>query len=159
QLPALKADKIDLGVLIPPFNLEGAADPELKPIFSIGDVFGALETSMWGGRADFINSHRAALVDFLEDNIRMRRWMADPETRDDAIKELAAVSKIPAERFESWVYTHNDYYYDPNAMVDVTRLQRNIDDMKNAGLVPAAINVSSYTDLSLAREAAVRAAE
>jgi sulfonate transport system substrate-binding protein len=159
QLPALKADKIDVGVLIPPFNLEGGADPSLKPIFSIGDVFGALETSMWVSRADFIKAHRAALVDFLEDNIRMRRWMTDPETRDDAIKELSAISKIPAERFQSWVYTRNDYYYDPNAMVDVTRLQRNIDDMKNARLVPEAIKASSYADLSLAQEAATRAGQ
>ncbi len=156
QLPALKADKIDVGVLIPPFNLEAGADPSLKPIFSIGDVFGAVETSMWVSRADFVKEHRAAIIDFLEDNIRMRRWISDPETRDDAIKELSAISKIPAERFESWVYTHNDYYYDPNAMVDVQRLQRNIDDMKNARLVPEAINASSYTDLSLVQEAAAR---
>jgi NitT/TauT family transport system substrate-binding protein len=156
QLPALKADKIDLGVVIPPFNLEAEADPSLKPLFSIGDVFGPLETSMWVGRADFIQDHRAAIVDFLEDNIRMRQWMFDPKTRGDAIRELSAVSKLSAARFENWVYTHKDYYYDPNAMVDLARLQRNIDDIKAAGIVPAAINASSYADLSLVREAAAR---
>jgi NitT/TauT family transport system substrate-binding protein len=156
QLPALKADKIDVGVLIPPFNLDGEADPGLKPIFSIGDVFGPLETSMWVSRADFVKEHRAALVDFLEDNIRMRRWISDPETREDAIKELSAVSKIPADRFESWVYTRKDFYYDPNALVDTARLQHNIDEMKAAGIVPSAINVASYADLSLAQEAAAR---
>lgn len=89
QLAALKADKLDVGVVIPPFNLEAEADPGLKPLFSIGDVFGPLETSMWIARADFIANHRAAIVDFLEDNIRMRRWMSDPKTRADAIKELS----------------------------------------------------------------------
>jgi NitT/TauT family transport system substrate-binding protein len=156
QLAALKADKIDVGVVIPPFSLEAETDPRLKPLFSIGDVFGPLETSMWVSRADFVNDHRAALVDFLEDNIRMRKWMSDPTTRDDAVRELSAVSKIPAERFESWVYTHKDFYYDPNATVDLPRLQRNIDDMMTAGIIPAVINVSSYADLSLAREAAAR---
>lgn len=157
ELPALEADKLDAAVLIPPFNLGAGADHELKPLFAIGDVFGAFETSMWVTTAEFIKRNRPALVDFLEDNIRMRRWMFDPKTREDAIKELAAVSKVPAARYESWVYTHKDYYYDPNAMVDLVRLQKNIDEMKSAGLIPAAIDVAAYADLSLAREAAARA--
>jgi NitT/TauT family transport system substrate-binding protein len=156
ELPALRADKIDLAVLIPPFSLEAANDPSLRPLFSIGDVFGALETSMWVARTDFVKDNRAAIVDFLEDNIRMRRWIFDPKTREDAIKQLSAVSKIPADRFQSWVYTHNDYYYDPNAMVDLARLQRNVDDMRTAGIIPATINVPSYADLSLVQEAATR---
>jgi NitT/TauT family transport system substrate-binding protein len=107
-------------------------------------------------KADFIAKNRAALVDFLEDNIRMRRWMFDPKTRADAIKQLADTTKIPAEAYAEWVYSHGDYYYDPNAMVDVARLQRNVKDMKETGIVPAAIDVTPYVDLSLVKEAAAR---
>ncbi len=156
QLAALKAGKIDAAVLVPPFNLDAEADPSLAPLFSIGDAFGPLETSVWAGKADFIAEHRAALVDFLEDNIRMRRWMLDPATRNDAIRLLADVSKVPSEKYAGWVYSSKDYYYDPDARVDVKRLQRNIDDMKQANIVPAAIDVAPFVDLSLADEAAAR---
>lgn len=156
QFPALEAGKIDAAVLVPPFNLRAEKDPSVKPIFSIGDAFGPVETLMWIAKADFVAKNRAALVDFLEDNIRMRRWMFDPKTRMDAVKQLANTSKIPIEQFADWVYTKNDYYYDPNAMVDVARLQKNVDDMKVAGIVPEAIKVAPLVDLSLAKEAAAR---
>jgi sulfonate transport system substrate-binding protein len=157
QFPALKAGKLDAAVLVPPFNLRAEADPSVKPLFSIADAFGPVETLMWIGKADFIAKNRAALVDMLEDNIRMRRWMFDPKTRMDAVKQLSDASKIPVEQYAEWVYTKRDYYYDPNAMVDVERLQKNVDDMKEAGIVPTALKVAPYVDLSLVKEAAARA--
>ena len=41
-------------------------------------------------------------------------------------------------------------------MVDVALLQKNVDDMKRAGIIPAAIDVKPYVDMSLAAEAAAR---
>jgi NitT/TauT family transport system substrate-binding protein len=156
QLAALKSGIIDAAVLVPPFNLEAEADSTLKPLFSLGDAFGTLETSMWAAKADFVEKNRAVLVDFLEDNLRMRRWMLDPKTRPDAIRLLSDVSKVPLEKYAGWAYSSRDYYYDPNAMVDVKRLQGNVDDMKRAGIVPATVDVASHIDLSLAQEAASR---
>jgi sulfonate transport system substrate-binding protein len=111
---------------------------------------------LWMAKADFIAKNRAALVDFLEDNIRMRRWMFDPKTRTNAIKQVADFTKIPAEQYAAWIYTTGDYYYDPKAMVDDARLQHNVKDMKETGIVPAAIDVAPYVDLSLVKEAAAR---
>jgi sulfonate transport system substrate-binding protein len=156
QFASLEARKIDAAILVPPFHLMAKKDPDLKPIFSVGDAFGPVETLMWLAKADFVAKNRAALVDFLEDNMRMRRWMADPKTRMDAVKQLADTTKFPAEQFADWVYTHQDYYYDPHAMVDVARLQKNVQTMKQAGIVPSAIEVGPYVDMSLAQEAAAR---
>ncbi|HXP77013.1 MAG TPA: ABC transporter substrate-binding protein [Stellaceae bacterium] len=156
QLPALEAHKIDAAVLVPPFHLQALKDPELKPVFGVGDAFGPVETLIWIAKADFVAAHRAALVDFLEDNMRMRRWMFDPKTRMDAVRQLADATKVPAAQYADWVYTKGDYYYDPHAMVDVGLLQKNVDDMKTAGIIPAAIDVKPYVDLSLAREAQAR---
>jgi sulfonate transport system substrate-binding protein len=158
QLAALRADKIDAAVLVPPFNLDAETDAILKPLFNLGDAFGPLETSLWVAKTEYIEKNRAALVDFLEDNLRMRRWMLDPRTRSDAIRLLSDVSKAPIEKYAGWVYSNKDYYYDPSAMIDVKRLQRNIDDMKKANIVPATIDVAHYVDLSLAEEAAARVA-
>jgi sulfonate transport system substrate-binding protein len=155
ELPALEAGKIDAAVLVPPFHLRALANPDLKPIFSVGDAFGPVETLMWMAKADFVKKNRAALVDFLEDNMRMRRWMFDPKTHQDAVKQLSDQTKIPEAQLD-WVYTKGDYYYDPHAMVDVARLQKNVETMKETGIIPTAINVAPYVDMSLVDEAAAR---
>jgi hypothetical protein len=41
-------------------------------------------------------------------------------------------------------------------MVDIDRLQKNVALMKEAGIVPQAIDVRPYVDMSLAQEAAAR---
>ena len=122
----------------------------------LGAAAGAVEAVLWMTTDRFIAAHRAQLVDMLEDNIRMRRWMFDPKTRLDAIRQVADFTKAPIETYADWMFTRDDYYYDPHALVDVARLQKNIEDMSQAGTVPANIDVQRYVDLSLAREAAAR---
>jgi NitT/TauT family transport system substrate-binding protein len=156
QLAALEQKKIDAAVLVPPFHLPAKANPAYKPLFGVGDAFGPVETLMWMAKAEFIAKNRAALIDFLEDNIRMRRWMFDPKTRDAAIKQLSDTTKIPAAQYADWVYTTGDYYYHPQAKVDVARLQKNVATMKEAGIIPQAIDVKPYVDMSLVEEAAAR---
>ena len=136
-----------------------AADPALKPMFSVGDAFGPVETLMWVAKTDFIKTHREALVDFLADNIRMRRWMLDPKTRMDAVRQLADVSKIPMDRLEGWAYTNKDYFYPPNAGIDVQRLQKNVNDMAQVGVIPKAIDVTPYVDMSLVKDAEAKVAK
>lgn len=153
QLAALKAGKINVAVLVPPFDQGAEADPALKPIFSVGDAFGPVETLMWVAKEDFIKAHRAAIVDFLADNIRMRKWALDPKTRMDAVKQLADVSKIPLEKLQGWAYTTKDYYYPPNAAIDVARLQKNVNDMAQVGVIPKAIDIKPYVDMSLTKDA------
>jgi len=156
QLAALEQKKIDAAVLVPPFHLPAKANPAYKPLFGVGDAFGPVETLMWIAKAEFVAKNRAALVDFLEDNMRMRRWMFDPKTRDAAIKQLSDTTKIPVEQYAEWVYSTGDYYYHPQAKVDVARLQKNVATMKEAGIIPEAIDVKPYVDMSLVEEAAAR---
>ena len=103
--------------LVPPFDRIAARNPEFKRLFSVGDAFGPVETLMFMTKAAFVTKNRAALVDFLEDNIRMRRWMFDPKTRADAITQLSDTTKIPVAEYAEWVYTKDDYYYHPQALV------------------------------------------
>ena len=43
---------------------------------------------MWSARKPFIDAHRAALVDFLEDSLRIVHWYLDPKNHDAAPKSL-----------------------------------------------------------------------
>jgi NitT/TauT family transport system substrate-binding protein len=156
MIAALESKRVDAAPMVPPFDRIAARNPEFKRLFSVGDAFGPVETLMFITNAAFVAKNRAALVDFLEDNIRMRRWMFDPQTRMDAIKQLSDTTKIPVAEYAEWVYTTNDYYYHPQALTDTQRLQHNVEVLKQAGVIPNAINVTPYVDLSLVKEAAAR---
>jgi NitT/TauT family transport system substrate-binding protein len=156
QLPALESKRVDAAILLQPFNLQAKKNPALKPLFSVSDVIGAQETSSWIGKSEWIAKNRAALVDFLEDNIRMRRWMYDPKTRPEALKLVAEVTKQPAENFAEWVFTEADFFRDPNCLIDVERFQKNVDDLHALKILPMTTKVAPHIDNSLAKEAAAR---
>jgi sulfonate transport system substrate-binding protein len=156
MIPALESKRADAVPLVPPFNRMAVRNPELAPLFGVGDAFGPVETLMFMAKSDFVAKNRTALVDFLEDNIRMRRWMTDPQTRPQAIKQVADTAKAPESDYVDWVYTRDDYYYHPKALVNVERLQGNVKTLKEAEVIPAAIDVKPHVDMSLAEEAAAR---
>ena len=156
MIPALESKKVDAVPLVPPFNRIAARNPAFAPLFKVGDAFGPVETLMFMAKHDFIVKNRAALVDFLEDNIRMRRWMLDEKTRPQAIKQISDTAKLPEKEYIDWVYTRDDYYYEPNALVNAERLQHNINTLKEAGVISAAIDPKPYLDMSLTEEAAKR---
>jgi NitT/TauT family transport system substrate-binding protein len=154
QLAALQSKRVDLAVLLHPWDKEGAKDPSLKPLFSMGDAIGPTETITFVGKNDFVKAHRAALVDFIEDNIRLRRWAAGPG-HEQAVKLVAEILKKPTQALE-YAYTHEDNYYDPNAAVNVARMQKNINDLVKVKLLKASIDVKKTVDSSIAAEAAKR---
>ena len=156
MLPSLLEKKIDAAILIPPFYLPAEKNPALKPLFAVDDVFGPNETISLAVRADYLAKNRAALVDVLEDTMRFRRFITDPKTRPEALKVASEASKQPVEALEGWVYTAKDYFVAPDCLVDVARLQKNVNDMHTLGIVPATIDVTPKVDMSLAREAAAR---
>jgi NitT/TauT family transport system substrate-binding protein len=156
QLAGLESKRLDAAILLQPFNLVAKKNPAYKPIFSVADVIGAQETSSWIGKTDFVAKNRAALVDFLEDNIRMRRWSYDPKTRADALKLVAEVTKQPVENFADWVFTEKDFFRDPNCLIDIARFQKNVDDLHALKILPMRTDVAGHIDNALAKEAAAR---
>jgi len=157
--PAMKAmlieKKVDLITGVLPFML----DPELKkvatPLFDMRDAIGPSQFVMWSARKPFIDAHRAVLVDFLEDTLRIERWYLDPKNHDDVAQIASQLTKQPPERF-GWLFTKKDYYRDPNALPNLDALQKNVDMTKDLGFIQASFDVKAHSDLSLIQEAAKR---
>ena len=53
---------------------------------------------VWAARKPFIDKNRAAMVDFMEDSLRIVRWYLDPENHKAAMEIAGRVTKQPAER-------------------------------------------------------------
>jgi NitT/TauT family transport system substrate-binding protein len=151
----LAEKKVDLIPTVLPFAL----DPELKkiarPLFSMTDAVGLTQFAMWVMRKSFIDQNRAAIVDFIEDSMRIEQWYLDPKNHDAVAQIAANVTKQPPERF-GWLFTKDDYYRSPVMRPDIAALQKNVDLTHELGFVPASFDVKAHSDLSLIDEAAKR---
>ncbi len=158
-LPAMRAmlsaKKADLVPAVLPFSY----DPELRRIgrtlFTNNDAIGATQFTMWVVRKGFIDKNRAALVDFMEDTLRIAHWYLDPANHHQVMEIAARLTKQPAEQF-SYAFTGKDDYRDPDMVPDLAALQRNVDLVRELGFVRAKIDVRQYADLGIVEEAAKR---
>ena len=125
------------------------------PLFSITDAIGVSQFAMWVMRKPFIDKNRTAIVDFMEDTMRIERWYLDPKNHDEVAQIASRITKQPPERF-GWLFTKNDYYRNPDMRPDLAALQKNVDMTKDLGFVKASFDVKAHSDLSLIEEAAKR---
>ena len=152
---ALAARKVDMVGVVAAIG----ADPELRaiarPLFTASDAIGITQISALVARASFLKAHREAVVDLLEDTIRITRWYTDPANHDEAVKIVADFNKQPVARAD-WAFTRQDQYRSPDVLPDVDALQRNIDLLWKLGFLKSPIDMSKHADLSLVREAGAR---
>lgn len=158
-LPAMPAmlleKKADLIPAVLPFALNPKLREEGKVLFEQKDALGVTQMISWNARKGFIDKNRAAMVDFMEDMLRITRWFEDPKNHAEAAGIASKITKQPPERF-GWLFTKQDCYRDPDLLPNLDALQRNIDTVQDLGFVKKKIKVSDYTDLSLVKEALAR---
>jgi sulfonate transport system substrate-binding protein len=148
--------KADLIPGVPPFSLDPELRANARALFTQVEAVGRTQMIVWVARKSFIEKNRAAMVDFMEDSLRAARWFLDPANRKEVLEIAAKVSKRPAASFESWLFTKDDSYRDPNMIPDLAALQANITLQKDLGLLKSEIDVKKLSDLSLVEEAAKR---
>jgi sulfonate transport system substrate-binding protein len=155
-MPAMLSEKkADLIPAVLPFALNPKLREEGKVLFTLKDALGSTQMIVFAARKSFIDKNRAAMVDYLEDLLRVVHWYLDPKNHDEVAKIASKITKAPPERF-GWVFTKQDVFRDPNLVPDLDALQRNVDTTQELGFVKKKIDVKKYADLSLVKEAAAR---
>ena len=149
--------KVELAAFVPPFLF----DPELRKnahaLFNQREAMGPSELGVWAAKDSFLKKNRAAVLDFLEDAMRVTRWYSDPAHHDEAVAIVAGLTKAPPALFADWLFTHKDYYRDPNLIPDTGAIISNIAVQSQLGFVKGKLDVKKYIDLSYVEEAAKRA--
>ena len=157
--PAMRAMLAEKKVDIIPGVLPFSLDPELRkiaqPLFLQRDAIGVTQMIVWTARKPFIDKNRAAMVDFMEDTMRIVRWYLDPANHKEAMEIAARVTHQPAAQFD-WLFTNRDTYHDPNLLPNLDALQKNVDLTRDLGFVRSSLNVKQIADLSIVEEAAKR---
>jgi sulfonate transport system substrate-binding protein len=151
----LAEKKVDMIPNVLPFSFNPEVKKIARPLFTSKDALGISQFIIWAARKSFIDKNRAAMVDFMEDMLRIERWYLDPKNHDEAAKIAAKITKSQPERF-GWLFTKQDYYRNPDMLPNLDALQSNIDMTHQVGFIKAKLDVRKYTDLSLVQEAAKR---
>ena len=151
----LQEKKVDLAPYVLPFNFDPQLQQIARPMFSSKDAVGVSQFIIWAARKSFIDKNRAAMVDFMEDMLRIERWFMDPANHKEVTEIAGRLMKAPPERFD-WLFTKKDYYRNPNMIPNLDALQSNISLTHELGFIKAPMDVKKYTDLSLVQEAAKR---
>jgi len=153
----LKDKKADMISAVLPFSLSPILKEEGKRLFDQTEGIGRSQFVFWAARKPFLDKNRAAMVDFMEDTIRVVRWFQDPKNHEAAVKIAVELTKIPAQVWDSWLFVKGkDYYRSPDALPDLKALQANIETQRELGFLTKDIRIAKYADLSIVKEAAAR---
>ena len=158
-LPTMRAMLAEKKAALVPVVLPFAVDPELRriarPLFYNRDVVGVTQLLMWTARQSMLDKNRAAMVDFMEDTLRITRWYLDRGNHKEVMEIAGRLTKQAPERFD-WAFTERDYYHDPDMLPNLAALQSNVAMMKDLGFVKSTIDAQKHSDLSIVKEAAAR---
>jgi sulfonate transport system substrate-binding protein len=153
--PMLAERKVDMIPGVLPFSLNPALRGSSNVLFTQKDGVGRTQMAIWAARKSFLDNNRAAMVDFLEDALRIERWYLDPNNHAEVAAIAAKLLKVPPERLD-WLFTHQDYYRDPNGKPDLDALKKNVDLTRELGFFNGTIDIAQHADLSLVEAAAKR---
>jgi ABC-type nitrate/sulfonate/bicarbonate transport system substrate-binding protein len=152
----LLGHQADLISSVTPFSQDPSLRAVTHTLFTQHDAMGTSQLLVMVARAGFLAKNRAAMVDFLEDNLREQRWYLDPAHHDEAIKAVADFTKTPPGTWSSWLFTGHDLYRAPDGKPNLAAMKRNIETTYALKFLPAPLDPAKYADLSLVEEAAKR---
>jgi NitT/TauT family transport system substrate-binding protein len=151
----LAEKKADLVSAVLPFALDPQLRKVAQPLFVQREAIGVTDMIVWTARKPFLDKNRAAMVDFMEDTLRIVHWYLDPANHKEATEIAGRVTKQPAAQFD-WLFTKQDEYHDRDMMPNLTALQGNVDLTRDLGLVRSSVDVKKIAELSIVQEAAKR---
>jgi sulfonate transport system substrate-binding protein len=153
----LSEHKADLISAVRPFSADSQLRSIGRTLFTQRDAIGPSQMIILTARQEFLQKNRAAIVDFLEDNLRLLKWYSDPANHDEVVQLVTAYTKSPPGLWASWLFTkEGDFYRDPRGLPNLDALQNNLKLQKELGFLTADIDVKKYAELSLVQEAAAR---
>ena len=148
--------KVDLMPSPQPFTQDPRVKANARPLFSVADALGGpTQTIVWTAHQKFLDEHHAAMVDMLEDTVRVTRFLTDPKNHAEVVQIAARIMKQPPERLD-YVYGKEDAYRDPNMRPNLANMQRAVDAQQATGFLKEPLDVRKYSGLAVLEEAVAR---
>jgi NitT/TauT family transport system substrate-binding protein len=133
-----KVDLVGLGV--PAFSVDPVLRSQVRSLFTQRDALGPTAQVIWVAREGFLQRNRAAVVDFMTDALRARRFYTDPKNHAEVVNIVSRVTKQPREQLDPWLFTKDDFYRSPDGVLDINVLQNNIKSMVDLGFLKSGVD-------------------
>jgi len=98
-------------------------------------------------RNDFLKKNGEATRALLADYVAALQWSIHPANREKVVDFMATMLKTPRQNVELFA-TGKDHWRNPQARVELERLQKPIDAMLKLGLIKEKLDIAPFIDLS-----------
>jgi len=160
QLPTMEAmlrdGKIDCGNFLNNIWYRAQQKGGLRILFTHRDVFNPGQEIMHVARTEFIKKHRDALVDLMEDLIRVTRWFWNPANHKEAVRLASQRTKVPESAWEPWAFTKMDSYKSPDCLPNMEAIAKGFKWFYENKYVSRPVDINRYSDLTMVIEAKQR---
>lgn len=145
QAGALRAEKLDLGVLVQPFYADEVAKGGLRTLFDskYSMPFDEELLNLLASEK-FLEKHPDAMRAFLKDFVAASRHYV---ANRDAMKRLLLEKKV-VRIPEATYLAMQDYYFVPDGRIDIDAYRKVQETMLAQGFLKIGVDVSKYIDLS-----------
>ena len=156
--PAMEANlrekKVDMVQFVPPFFQIARAKGGVRVVFTAAEVLGPVQALMLAARADFLQKNPRRVQAFFDDYYRFLQYALDPKNRDEMIEIGAKMQSIPPDRFRPWWNTQEDFFRSPDGLPNVEAIKKEMQLLKDFGIIDALVDIDRWVNLSFMRTAA-----
>lgn len=156
--PAMEANlrekKVDLVQLVPPFYQIARGKGGVRVLFTAADAMGPVQVLILAARGDLLAKNPRRVQAFFDDYYRYLRYALDPKNRDEMIEIGAKMLNLPAAGIKTFWNMKEDFYRDPEGLPDIDAIKREMNVLKEYGIIDAPVDIEKWIDLSFVRKAA-----
>jgi NitT/TauT family transport system substrate-binding protein len=148
---ALQSGAVDAAILLPPFNFHATAAGFNELGLTI-DYAKELPFSGTVVNRNWAAANQAVLTRLLKAHTASVAWFYDERNRDEAVKMMAAASRIKVDDVEkAYDFFRNGAYFERSGAISRGKLSALLDALKTLGDVQAATNLERFFLAGVAR--------
>jgi ABC-type nitrate/sulfonate/bicarbonate transport system substrate-binding protein len=139
---AIRAGRVDVGVLNQPFAARAEAKGGLRKLFALSDQLQNIVHIFEVCRKDFVDRNPELARRYVRDlTAGMRKAVAN---RDETLKVVSEVTKAPIPVLDSFLLKPNDFAREPGAKPNFEGIQAMLDIYADTGMVSRKLDVAQF---------------
>lgn len=158
SFPAMEANlrekKVDLALFVPPFYQMARAKGGIRALFTTAETIGPVQVLFLAARGDFLRKNPRRVQAFFDDYYRLLQYGLDPKNRDEMIETAAKIQNVPPAGAKLWWNTQEDFYRAPDGLPTIEGMKKEMDLLKEYGILDTAVDIDQWMDLSFMKAAA-----
>jgi ABC-type nitrate/sulfonate/bicarbonate transport system substrate-binding protein len=139
---AIRAGRVDVGVLNQPFAARAEAKGGLRKLFSLSDQQQNIVHIFEVCRKDFVDKNPELAKRYVRDmTLAMKKAVSN---RDETLKVDSEVTKAPVAVLDTFLLKSNDFAREPGAKPNFEGIQAMLDIYADTGMVSKKLNASQF---------------